>query len=60
MLFLFDKIFGKTKSAEEKTKQQTVSNQREKQAELAHLQKMAEMAGVPLETLLPKQFKGGN
>lgn len=51
---------AKTKSAEEKTKQQTVSNQREKQAELAHLQKMAEMAGVPLETLLPKQFKGGN
>lgn len=51
---------AKTKAAEEKTKQQTVSNQREKQAELAHLQKMAEMAGVPLETLLPKQFKGGN
>ena len=51
---------AKTKSAEEKTKQQTVSNQREKQAELAHLQKMAEMAGVPLETLLPKQSKGGN
>ena len=51
---------AKTKAAEEKTKQQTVSNQREKQAELAHLQKMAEMAGVPLETLLPKQSKGGN
>lgn len=51
---------AKTKAAEEKTKQQTVSNQREKQAELAHLQKMAEMAGVPLETLLPKQAKGGN
>ena len=51
---------AKTKAAEEKTKQQTVSNQREKQAELAHLQKMAEMAGVTLETLLPKQSKGGN
>jgi hypothetical protein len=51
---------AKTKAAEEKTKQQTVSNQREKQAELAHLQKKAEMAGVPLETLLPKQSKGGN
>jgi plasmid replication initiation protein len=51
---------AKTKAVEEKTQQQTVSNQREKQAELAHLQKMAEMAGVPLETLLPKQSKGGN
>ena len=51
---------AKTKAAEEKTKQQTVSNQREKQAELAHLQKMAEMAGVPLEDLLPKKAKGGN
>ncbi|WP_246499851.1 replication initiation protein [Thiothrix unzii] len=51
---------AKTKAVEEKTQQQTVSNQREKQAELAHLQKMAEMAGVPLETLLPKQPKGGN
>jgi plasmid replication initiation protein len=50
---------AKTKAVEEKTQQQTVSNQREKQAELAHLQKMAEMAGVPLETLLPKQSKGG-
>jgi len=48
----------KTKAAEEKTQQQAVSTQREKQAELAHLQKMAEMAGVPLETLLPK--KGGS
>lgn len=44
---------AKTKAVEEKTQQQTVSNQREKQAELAHLQKMAEMAGVPLEDLLP-------
>lgn len=51
---------AKTKAVEEKTQQQTVSNQREKQAELAHLQKMAEMARVPLETLLPKQPKGGN
>ena len=51
---------AKTKAVEEKNQQQTVSNQREKQAELAHLQKMAEMAGVPLETLLPKQPKGGN
>ena len=51
---------AKTKAVEEKTQQQTASNQREKQAELAHLQKMAEMAGVPLETLLPKQTKGGN
>ena len=51
---------AKTKAVEEKTQQQTASNQREKQAELAHLQKMAEMAGVPLETLLPKQPKGGN
>jgi len=50
---------AKTKAVEEKTQQQTVSNQRKKQAELAHLQKMAEMAGVPLETLLPKQSKGG-
>ncbi len=51
---------AKTKAVEEKTQQQTVSNQREKQAELAHLQKMAEMAGVPLEDLLPKKAKGGN
>ncbi len=50
----------KTKAAEEKTQQQAASTQREKQAELAHLQKMADMAGVPLETLLPKQAKGGN
>lgn len=51
---------AKTKAVEEKNQQQTVSNQREKQAELAHLQKMAEMAGVPLEDLLPKKAKGGN
>jgi plasmid replication initiation protein len=51
---------AKTKAAEEQTQQQAVSIQREKQAELAHLQKMADMAGVPLETLLPKQPKGGN
>ena len=51
---------AKTKAVEEKTQQQTVSNQREKQAELVHLQKMAEMAGVPLEDLLPKKAKGGN
>ena len=51
---------AKTKAVEEKNQQQTVSSQREKQAELAHLQKMAEMAGVPLETLLPTQPKGGN
>lgn len=51
---------AKTKAVEEKSQQQTVSNQREKQAELAHLQKMAEMAGVPLEDLLPKKAKGGN
>ena len=50
----------KTKAAEEKTQQQTVSYKREEQAELAHLQKMADMAGVPLETLLPKKGKGGN
>ena len=50
----------KTKAAEEKTQQQTVSHKREEQAELAHLQKMADMAGVPLETLLPKKGKGGN
>jgi RecA-family ATPase len=50
----------KTKAAEEKTQQQAVSTQREKRAELAHLQKMAEMAGVPLEDLLPKKPKGGN
>ena len=51
---------AQTKAVEEKTQQQTISNQREKQAELAHLQKMAEMAGVPLEDLLPKKAKGGN
>jgi hypothetical protein len=28
--------------------------QREEQAELAHLQRMAEMAGVPLDVLRPK------
>ncbi|TXJ10188.1 MAG: RepB family plasmid replication initiator protein [Acinetobacter sp.] len=50
----------KIKAVAEQTQQQAVSIQREKQAELAHLQKMADMAGVPLETLLPKQPKGGN
>jgi hypothetical protein len=50
----------KIKAVAEQTQQQAVSIQREKQAELAHLQKIADMAGVPLEDLLPKQPKGGN
>ena len=45
---------AKTKVAEEKTQQQAVSLQREERAELAHLQRMAEMAGVPLDVLCPK------
>jgi plasmid replication initiation protein len=49
----------KTKAVEAEAKKQVLSDQREKQAELAHLRKMAEMAGVPLETLLPKKRKGG-
>ena len=49
----------KTKAVEAEAQKQVLSDQREKQAELAHLRKMAEMAGVPLETLLPKKRKGG-
>lgn len=50
---------AQTKEVEVKTAKQAQVAKREEQAELAHLQKMAEMAGVPLETLLPKQPKGG-
>lgn len=42
-----------TKQEQEKTVKQTQAAKREEQAELAHLQRMAEMAGVPLEVLAP-------
>lgn len=48
------------KQAQEKADRQAQAVEREKAAELAHLKTMAERAGVPLETLLPKQPKGGN
>ena len=51
---------AKTKAVEDQTVKQTQATARERQAELAHLQKMADMAGVPLETLLPKKRKGGD
>jgi hypothetical protein len=44
---------AQTKAVEVKTAKQTQAAKREEQAELAHLQKMAEMAGVPLEVLAP-------
>ena len=43
-----------TKEAEVKTAKQAQAAKREEQAELVHLQKMAEMAGVPLDVLRPK------
>jgi plasmid replication initiation protein len=45
---------AQTKAVEVKTAKQTQAAKREEQAELAHLQKMAEMAGVPLDVLRPK------
>ena len=44
---------AQTKEVEVKTAKQAQAAKREEQAELAHLQKMAEMAGVPLEVLAP-------
>ena len=49
-----------SKQNQEKAEQQAQAAKREQAAELAHLKTMAERAGVPLETLLPKQPKGGN
>jgi len=48
----------KIKAAEEKNQQEVVSHKREEQADLAHLQWLAQQAGVPLEDLLPKKSKG--
>ena len=45
---------AQTKEVEVKTVKQAQAAKREEQAELAHLQKMAEMAGVPLDVLRPK------
>ena len=45
---------AQTKEVEVKTAKQAQAAKREEQAELAHLQKMAEMAGVPLDVLRPK------
>lgn len=42
------------KADQDRTEKQARTAQNEQQAELAHLKRMAKMAGVPLETLLPK------
>ncbi len=44
---------AQAKQEQEKTVKQAQAAKREEQAELAHLQKIAEMAGVPLEVLAP-------
>ena len=44
---------AQTKAAAVKTAKQIQATQREARAERAHLQKMADMAGVPLEVLAP-------
>jgi plasmid replication initiation protein len=46
---------AQTKEVEVKTAKQAQAAKREEQAELAHLKMMAERAGIPLETLLPKK-----
>lgn len=51
---------AQAKQKQDKTERQAQAARREEQAELAHLKKLAEQAGVPLETLLPKKPKGGN
>lgn len=46
---------NKNKQAKQQAEQQQKAAKREAQADIAHLKRMAEMSGVPLEQLLPKQ-----
>ncbi|EIJ37028.1 replication initiation protein [Thiothrix nivea] len=50
---------AQAKQEQDNAEKQAQAARREQQAELAHLQKLAEQAGIPLETLLPKKRKGG-
>lgn len=51
---------AQTKQEQDKAEKQAQAAKREEQADLTHLKKLAEQAGVPLETLLPKKLNGGN
>lgn len=46
---------NKNKQVKQQAEQQQKAAKREAQADIAHLKRMAEMSGVPLEQLLPKQ-----
>lgn len=48
------------KESEEKDRRKAAAKKKAEADDLAHLKKMSEMSGVPLEMLLPNTIKGGN
>lgn len=48
------------KESEEKKQRKAAAQQKAQAGDLAHLKKMSEMSGVPLDMLLPKEMKGGS